>query len=369
MLSPMRAPAVALVALSLLGSGALPAAAQIPADRVNRGLVEIVTGSVEGSALRMAADLANVLDDGNTRRVLPVVGKGSLQNVIDVRALRGVDMAIVQTDVLAYAKDNRVPANIENQISYIAKLSNEEFHLLARDPVNSVADLAGKKVNIDVPGSGTSVTATQLFKALNVKVETTSFDQAQALEKLRSGEIAAAAFVTGKPSAMYATLKAQDGLRFVPIPLQNELLNTYLPSRLTGDDYPNLVQAPVDTVAVGTVLVVANLQSGTERYRNAANFVDAFFTQFPKLLDPGHHPKWQEVNISADLPGWRRFGPADAWLKKNAAPAPAIAENELRDIFSRFLDERGKAAGRAMNQQQKDELFDQFQRWQNTQRR
>jgi len=113
------------------------------------------------------------------------------------------------------------------------------------------------------------------------------------------------------------------------------------------------------------VLVVANLQPGTERYRNAANFVDALFTQFPKLLDPGHHAKWQEVNISAELPGWRRFGPADAWLKKNAAPAPAIAEGELREIFSRFLEERGRAAGRAMSQQQKDDLFDQFQRWQN----
>jgi hypothetical protein len=92
----------------------------------------------------MAADLGSVLDDGNTRRVLPVVGKGSLQNVIDVRALRGVDMAIVQTDVLAYAKDNRIPPNIENLIFYIAKLSNEEFHHVARDPVKTVADLAGK---------------------------------------------------------------------------------------------------------------------------------------------------------------------------------------------------------------------------------
>jgi len=86
--------------------------------------------------------------------------------------------------------------------------------------VRSVADLAGKKVNIDIPGSGTAVTATQLLKALNIRVETTQFDQFQAMEKLRSGEIAALAFVTGKPSALFQTLKAQDGFRLVPIPLQ-----------------------------------------------------------------------------------------------------------------------------------------------------
>src|ERR1700732_1829965 len=74
---------------------------------VNRGVVEIETSSAAGISVRMAEDLANLIDDGATRRVVPVVGKGSLQTLTDLRYLRGIDMAILQTDVLDYAKRQR----------------------------------------------------------------------------------------------------------------------------------------------------------------------------------------------------------------------------------------------------------------------
>ena len=47
-----------------------------------------------------AEDIANVVDDGATRRFVPMVGKSSLQTVADLRLLRGVDVAIVEADVL-----------------------------------------------------------------------------------------------------------------------------------------------------------------------------------------------------------------------------------------------------------------------------
>jgi len=69
------------------------------------------------------------------------------------------------------------------------------------------------------------------------------------------------------------------------------------PTRLTANDYAGLVaqDKPVDTVAIGIALVAANLEQIPKRYHNLANFVDAFFTGFSSLLEPGHHPKWQEV--------------------------------------------------------------------------
>lgn len=79
-----------------------------------------------------------------------------------------------------------------------------------------------------------------------------------------------------------------------------------MPARLRTDDYPALVpyNHPVDTIAVGAVLVVANLQPASDRYRNVVNFVDAFFTDFQSLLLPGHNPKWHEVKIATELSGW-----------------------------------------------------------------
>ena len=356
----------ALAMLMLTAAATRPAAADTLVERANRGLVEVITGGVSGSSARMAEDLADVLDDGATRRVLPVIGKGSVQDLIDLKALRGVDLAIVQADVLDHVKTQHL-AGADAGVTYVAKLYNEEFHLLARADIHNVGDLAGKKVNFGNQADGTTITGARLFDALKVKVEVTSYGQATALEKLKSGQIAAMAFVTGKPATLFSGLRAQDGLHFVAVPLKGEMASSYIPARLTAEDYPALMtQGAVDTVAVGAVLVVANLAPDSERYRNAANFVEAFFTQFPKLLEAPHHPKWSEVNLATELSGWRRFAPADAWIKRNG-PASAVAMNEdqMRDIFVKFLDERSKVSGNAtLSGEQKDQLFAQFKRWQ-----
>ena len=116
---------------------------------------------------------------------------------------------------------------------------------------------------------------------------------------------------------------------------------------------------------MGNLLAVADLRQVPERYRNVANFVDIFFTGFQSLLTPGHHPKWNEVNIAAELPGWRRYAPADQWLQRNMQIAKAPNPEMLRTMFSRFVDERRQAiGGGALSQQDKDALFQQFQSWQ-----
>src|SRR5215470_8236372 len=135
----------------------------------NRGVVELETGRAAGTSVRIAEDLANLVDDGATRRVLPVIGKGSLQNIIDLKLLRGIDMAILQADVLDYAKQQNLVAGLEGWVTYIAKLYNEEFHLLARREIKSVTDLANQKVNVDLRGAGTAITAGRLFDLLRIQ--------------------------------------------------------------------------------------------------------------------------------------------------------------------------------------------------------
>jgi TRAP-type uncharacterized transport system substrate-binding protein len=341
-----------------------------PEAGVNRGVVELETARTAGISVRIAEDLANVIDDGATRRVLPVVGKGSLQNLTDLKLLRGIDMAILQSDVLDYARQQNSFPGIEYWVTYITKLYNEEFHLLARQDIQSVADLANKKINVDLPGAGTAITAARLFDLLKIPVTTTNDDQEVALEKLRKGEIAAVALVAGKPAPIFRQLGGNDGFHFLAIPLNTTVTAAYVPTRLTATDYPGLVpqDQAVDTVAVGAVLAAANLQVGTERYRNLVNFVETFFTGFQSLLDPGHHPKWREVNITAELPGWKRFPPAEQWLQRNTQVANAPNLQDLRAIFSRFIDERQQAAGGPpLTAEQKNELFGQFEAWQKSQ--
>src|SRR6202790_735930 len=133
-------------------TSAKTAAQPPPETGVNRGVVELETARAAGISVRIAEDLANVIDDGATRRVLPVVGKGALQNLTDLKLLRGIDMAIVQTDVLDYAKEQRLVPGLESSLTYITRLYNEEFHLLAGPNVRKLSDLANKKVNVDLRG-------------------------------------------------------------------------------------------------------------------------------------------------------------------------------------------------------------------------
>jgi TRAP transporter TAXI family solute receptor len=337
-------------------------------NRANHGVVELETGNANGLAPRMAADIADLLDDGATRRVITVIGQGSLQNLVDLKALRGIDLAIVQTDVLDYARrQNLVPAL--DTLTYVARLYNEEFHLLAGRDIKSIAELNGKTVNFGAPGSGSGITAARIFSALGIVVKPTNDPTSRALLQLEQGKIAALAFVSAKPAPIFRDIDPSTGLHFLSIPEKPEITAVYAPTQLTAKDYPLLIapDRPVDTAAVGTVLLAANLAVGGSRYRNLVNFTDAFFTQFQSLTEPGHQAKWREVNLAADLPGWQRFPPAQQWLAHNAPVAKAASPRDVRVMFERFLEERLRAAGAKMSQQQKDDLFNlyaQFQRWQ-----
>jgi hypothetical protein len=297
---------------------------------------------------------------------VPVVGKGALQNLIDLKYLRGIDMAILPIDVLDYAREQKLISAVDPGAYYVTKLYNEEFHLLARRDIRTIADLANRKVNVGPHGSGTAITAARLFEQLKVPIAMTNEPQEVALESLRKRDIAAVALLAGRPAPLVQGLKDAD-LHLVEIPFTQTTSDVYVPTRLTAADYPELVQRDkaINTIAVGSVLAVAELRLVPERNRNVMNFVETFFTGFQKLLEPGHHSKWQEVNLAADLPGWRRYPAAEQWLQRNLQIARAPSVDELRLMFSRFLDERRQANGEPlMPAQEKSAVFQEFRAWQ-----
>ncbi len=369
----VRARQIAMATLVLL-LAAEPSGMAAPRDVVatNRGVVELETGRSNELSVPMAEEIANVIDDGATRRVVPVIGKNTLRNLADLQYLRGLDLAIVSADALDYVREQRLMPGIESSLSYVAKLYNEEFHLLARADIHKIADLAEQTINVDVPSSSTAVTATRLFNLLNVNAKMATDEQHVALDRLRRGEIAAIAFVAAKPAPFIQHLKRDAGLHFLAVPLGPAVFSAYPPSQLTADDYPELVapDQPVDTIAVGRVLMAADLRNIPERYRNISNFVDALFTHFGELLGPGHHPKWKEVNIAAEIPGWVRHPAAQQWLQRNVQAANPSSPDTLRQLFSRFIDERRQAGGSGpMSAAEKENLFQQFQNWQRGQAR
>ncbi len=323
-----------LLASGLLAGSCLPSADAAPAKPAARPaqpagpeIYGVMAGGIAGTYARIAADLAAVLD-GEDVRVLPMLGRGSVQNVRDLLGLRGVDLALVQLDALEAMKRQPEPRRLEQRLAYIAKLYNEEFHLLVRGHVNRLGDLAGLKVNIDTETSGTALSARAVFEALGLRVEFTHFDPVTALDKLRSGEISALAYVAGKPVPLFQRVRPEDDLHFLSLELPAAMLERYLPAKLTRADYPNLIAGgdEVATLATGAVLVTLRHAPKSPQYARLARFAERFFERFEGLRQPGRHPKWREVSLAAQLPGWTRFAPAQAWLDANPAKANAYAE-------------------------------------------
>jgi len=306
-------------------------------EQPNENTIGLISGSPnsDDTYLQIAYDLADVLNDGDRLRILPITGIGGPRNIRDVRYLRGVDIGLTQTNILnSFRRSNERMGQHDDKIVYIAKLFNEEVHLVARSDITSITQLKGLKVNFDAKGSGTSYSMRDLFKSLDIEVEEVSMSQIEALEQVKSGEIAATALIAGKPVSSMLKLSHTDNLHFVPIPYPIQLISDYLPTTLTHDDYPELVAAsdPVDTVAVGAVLIAYNWpKANADRYRRVNNFVEAFFSKIALFQKPHHHVKWREVSLGATLPGWTRFPAAQAWLDNQRLAQQTNANTNIAD--------------------------------------
>jgi TRAP-type uncharacterized transport system substrate-binding protein len=319
---------VAQTARSAEGGRNAPTAAangeSVKAARINNWTIGIAAGLLEGSFIRFAAELAKALDDGENLRILPTVTYGAVENIADLLYLRGIDIAITHADVFDLYKKSGEAKNVEQRINYISQMHNTEFYLLARSDINSIQELAGKKVGFHVKGSGPSVTGPMIFERLGIHVEPVYINHSIAIEKMKTGEIAAIFQLGAKPNDLLAKLKPDPGLHFVPLNWGPKFSDYYLPTKLSHDDYPNLIAAgeSVDTLAVPVVLAVYNWPRNSDRFRRVERFVHYYFERFDKLKQPSFHPKWKEINLAARVPGWVRYPVAEEVLAATAAKDP-----------------------------------------------
>lgn len=330
--------------LSALPAAALFGAARHAAADPQPITIGIMGGEIDGTFMRIATDLTSVLNSDDMR-VVPIVGKGSLQNIGDLLHLPGVDLALIAADALAYAQSAHLYPGDLQKVEYICKLYDNDVHVCAGPDIQTLADLQGKPVNIDVEGAGTNLTARAVFKTLGIAPVFQTEEPTIAQDRLRKGEIAANVYLGGKPIRLFASQPAGTGLHFVPVVSTPDLEKTYLPGgAFTHDDYPTLIppDQTVETIGVGVTLAVFGWDPKTVRYRNLVTFVDRFFTRFPELLKPPHHPKWHDVNLAAAQPGWVRFPPAADWLAKHrTGVAEASADAKMQAQFEAFLEKRG----------------------------
>ena len=294
-------------------------------DKTNAWTVGVAGGLIEGAPLRLAAEMARVVDDGPNMHVLPIVTRGATENLNSLLYLRGVDLAIINSDVVDEYK-TQVP-DIKRYLAYVLNLFPSELHIFVRPEIQSLQDLAGKKVNFNTQGTAAAYSGPLIFSRLGINVNKTFIPHQVALQQMRAGtdEMAAVVFITSKPVDAFLRGRFDPGFKFLPVPYDSKFEDYFLPAVLENSEYPSLIPQGerVATIAVPTVLVAYNWSAGSNRYQRVARFTDLLFSRIDKLQVAGFDAKWKSINLAAAVPGMPRFQPAQEWLDRQQRKPPA----------------------------------------------
>jgi uncharacterized protein len=334
-------------------------------QEINGNTIGVLGGIMNGTFMRFVDDMAKVIDDGDDLRILPIVGKGGAQNLRDLLYLKGVDLAMISAQSLVEFKARPGFSNLADRICYVTLLHPEELHIIS-DKVSSVQELSGKVVAFD--GTGSRLAAESLFAPLGIKPkQMVPLNLIDAADKMKKDEVDAVVRIGGKPISGADKMQVINGnLRLLEIRFSEALVDNFLPTSFTRDDYPGLfgIEDRQDTVAIGVVLVAYDWRTVPERTRRLEKFTRAFFTKFPEIVgSKSSHPKWQDVNLRAQLRGWKRCGAAQAWLDSHRPEQKPVAA--LDATAARAMAARAAPGDKA----EQERLFEEFFKWYERQRR
>jgi hypothetical protein len=141
-----------------------------------------------------------------------------------------------------------------------------------------------------------------------------------------------------------------------------------------GEQYPALIPqgTTVPTIANQALLVVYSWPENSARYNQLARFVRDFFSRIDQFQDGARHPKWREINLAAEVPGWTRFKPAADWLAehrnaivvRDEGASDRSSSDNLRRAFDQFMSQYTDSKGqRAFSDSERELLFRRFQQF------
>lgn len=275
---PIRA--LALVAFAATAGATVWAMGSTPPGEPPRISFQISTGSSAGTYYPIGQMLAAIISHppGVARceaggRCGPAglfaaarASDGSLANLRAVSQGR-VESALAQADLAADAFNGTgafEKTGALTNLRAIAWLFPETVHVvvLKSSPIAAMADLKGKRISIDSPGSGTNATARTVLAAFKLAERrlTLSFDNVEvSMQKLTNGEIDAFFFVGGAPLGVLEEASRRDLVRLVPV--AGKGAETLLATRpftaravIPADTYVGL--GDTETVSVGAVWIV-----------------------------------------------------------------------------------------------------------------
>src|SRR5262247_3626113 len=212
-----RREALALGAgLGVLALTGMPARAQ-------QRFFRIGTGGTGGTYYPLGGIIANAISTDKIN-VSAVATNGSVANVNGIVG-GSMESGFSQADINSWAVTGTGiyagKPKVE-ELRAIASLYPESVHIVVRKGLNlkSVADLKGKRVSIDEPGSGTLVNARAILGVFGLSekdIRPEYLKQQQCAEKLKDGSLDAYFQTTGYPQGTLTELAATNGFDLLPL--------------------------------------------------------------------------------------------------------------------------------------------------------
>ena len=267
----------------------------------------VITGGEKGTYYQFGLDLEKLVKQSGINLTV-YNSKGSIENVFAVYQRPGVQLGIVQADVLAFVsklQSDPVLQRIAKKTRMVFPLYNEEVHVLGRRDITEFDDLAGRRVAVGREGSGTYLTARLLFKLSDVQpAEMVQIDTGEALAELKAGRIDAMFYVAGYPVKLFTDdVKDSDQLALVPI-TNKSIVEFYPKAEIPASVYGAWQPAAVSTVAVKSVLISFDYRN--RDCENVGRFAQILSSKLDTLRRDGH-PKWKAVDLSYPLKGWEQY--------------------------------------------------------------
>ena len=227
--------------------------------------------------------------------------EGTMQNLLSVND-GDVDSGLAQSDVVAAAVRGDGPFKSKGKqihVRVIASLFNEEVHLIAADKANikSVADLKGKRVSLDLAGSGVGFTAREILSAYHVpesRLKLVATDMPTSVALIRQGKLDAFFAVGGVPINGLGDLLASHVIKLVPItgPSRDRLVKAEPALSASTLSYPG--QPAVATLSTRATWIVRDSASDNLVY----GITRALFNPANRDALTASHPSAREIGLA-----------------------------------------------------------------------
>lgn len=292
----------------VLGAAALAAAVAAPAQA--QQFFRIGTGGTAGTYYPVGGMIANLVTQPGKLIASAVASNGSVANVNGIVG-GSLESGFSQSDVAfwAYSGTGTFEGKTKaTDLRLIATLYPESIHLVVRkgSGIKSVADLRGKRVSMDEPGSGTLVDVRLIMGAYGMTdkdVKAEYMKPNQAGDKMKDGGLDAFFIVAGAPVAAVAELVSSGaGVELVSIagPEIDKLRSTqrfFTPDVIPAGTYQGVGE--VKTIAVNAQWVTSAKQPEAVVYE----IVKAVYSDAAQKALAAGHSKGKMITLSNAVMG------------------------------------------------------------------